>query len=268
MVACSPARMAWWDNDTVNYTYNNRLRTGLNLQAPNASDWGQSYAYDAAKRLTSLTSPAGTFGYIYDATAQMQVKKLSLPNGAYITNRYDSEARLLATVLKNSTNATLNSHSYGYNKGNQRTACTNVLGDYRAYGYDNIGQLTSAKGYEFDGTARVHEKMAYAYDAAGNLTSRSNNAYGQNFTVNSLNELSAGSRFGYYTAAGTTTSPATNVTVNTSNAILYADNTFARTNIGLADGTNTFTAIAKDNRGRVDTNIVTAYLPASVTFQY
>src|SRR5436853_7903940 len=88
-----------WASDTVTYTYQNRLRTGLNLQAPNNSDWVQSYGYDGGKRLTTLTSPAGTFNYAYDPTAQMQVRKLSLPNGAYITNSYDSDAKPLATVL-------------------------------------------------------------------------------------------------------------------------------------------------------------------------
>src|SRR4051812_36928269 len=68
--------------------------------------------------------------------------------------------------------------------------------------------------------------------------------------------------------AGTTTTPATNVTVNTTNAIRYADNTFVSTNHTLSNGTNTFTAIAKDNLGRIDTNIVSAYLPTNVVFQY
>src|SRR5258707_13891441 len=66
-----------WTSDTVTYSYQNRLRTGLNLQAANASDWVQSYGYDGARRMTSLTSPAGSFSYAYDGTAQMQVKKLS-----------------------------------------------------------------------------------------------------------------------------------------------------------------------------------------------
>ena len=61
---------------------------------------------------------------------------------------------------------------------------------------------------------------------------------------------------------------ATNVTVNALNAIVYGDNTFARTNVSLTDGTNTFTAIAKDSYGRVDTNVVTAYLPATPVYQY
>jgi len=34
-----------WADDTVSYTYNNRLRTGLSLQTPNASAWTQSYGY-------------------------------------------------------------------------------------------------------------------------------------------------------------------------------------------------------------------------------
>ena len=40
------------------------------------------------------------------------------------------------------------------------------------YGYDDIGQLTSAVGYEPDGvTQRANENLGYGYDAAGNLRS-------------------------------------------------------------------------------------------------
>jgi len=38
------------------------------------------------------------------------IKKLSLPNTSYITNTFDSVARLTGTYLKNSSNATNNSH--------------------------------------------------------------------------------------------------------------------------------------------------------------
>jgi hypothetical protein len=65
-----------------------------------------------------------------------------------------------------------------------------------------------------------------------------------------------------------TTSPATNVTVNTSNAVLYADATFAATNFALANGNNTFTAIAKDSYGRKDTNSITVNLPATNSYGY
>src|SRR5438105_1015681 len=61
-----------WDNDTVTYSYTNQLRSGLSLSQPNASPWAQSYGYDSANRLTSLTSPAGTFSYAYDGSAHRQ----------------------------------------------------------------------------------------------------------------------------------------------------------------------------------------------------
>ena len=70
------------------------------------------------------------------------------------------------------------------------------------------------------------------------------------------------------TVAGTTTSPATNVTVNMLLAVRYADRTFATTNVTLLNGNNTFTAIAKDNLGRVDLNTLNTYLPVAVTFLY
>ena len=79
-----------WPNDTVSYTYVNRLRTGLSVQSPNSTAWSQGYGYDDARRLTSLSSPAGTFGYEYDPVQLQRVDGLTLPNGAYITNTFDS----------------------------------------------------------------------------------------------------------------------------------------------------------------------------------
>ena len=194
--------------------------------------------------------------------------ELTLPNGAYITNIYDNVARLLTTVLKNSGNAVLDSESYGYNQGNQRLAETNTAGDFRNYTYDNIGELTTALGKEAGGvTNRWQEQFGYAYDAAGNLNQRTNNALIQTFNVNSLNELTTTTNSGRLTVTGTTTSPATNVTVNTSNAVLYADTTFASTNQPWVNGNNTFTAIAKDAYGRVNTNSVTV-MQATNIFAY
>ena len=150
----------------------------------------ETYGYDFARRLTSLSSPAGSFSYAYDGTRHMQVAKLTLPNNAYITNIYDSVARLLSTTLENSGNTALNSHNYGYNTGNQRTAMTNFAGDYRQYTYDRIGQLKTAFGSESRGTRRSQEQLGYAYDASDNLNYRTNNsAFTQTFSVNTLNEL-------------------------------------------------------------------------------
>jgi hypothetical protein len=78
--------------------------------------------------------------------------------------------------------------------------------------------------------------------------------------VNNLNELTTVTNAGALTVAGTTTSPVTNVTVNTSNAVSYADSTFASTNQPWVNGNNTYTAIAKDAYGRINTNSVTVNL--------
>ena len=82
------------------------------------------------------------------------------------------------------------------------------------------------------------------------------------------NQLTTVGRDGTLTVAGSVATGATNVTVNTLMADRYADGTFARTNLSLADGANTFTAVAKDAQGRGDTNAVTLSLPASANFSY
>jgi RHS repeat-associated protein len=137
-----------------------------------------------------------------------------------------------------------------------------------AYTYDNASELTSANGSEANGTPRALEQFGYAYDAAGNLNNRTNDALVQTFAVNNLNELNTVARNGPLTVEGTTTSSATNVTVNTSNAVLYADYTFASTNQNAVNGTNTFTAIAKDGYGRISTNVAVVNLLTNISYVY
>jgi RHS repeat-associated protein len=263
-----------WDSDIVSYGYQHRLRTSLGLSQVNASDWTATYGFDLAKRLTNVTSAAGSFGYLYTNANTVPspgtlVRRLTLPSGAYITNAFDSVGRELFTKLYTSTNTLLNSHQYLYNLAGQRTQQVFTASEFVNYTYDNSGQLKSAFGKEPGGTTnRLNERFGYLYDAAGNLNYRTNNALVQTFNVNSLNELVTVTRDGTLTVAGSTTGPATNVTVNTSNAVLYLDATFASTNHTLTDGTNTFTAIAKDTYGRVDTNVASVYLPASSSFTY
>jgi RHS repeat-associated protein len=264
-----------WGDDAVSYSYANRLRTGLSVQQPNAAAWSQSYAYDALRRLTNITSPAGAFGYSYDAgpasSPASLVRKLTLPNGAYITNEFDSVARLTSTVLYNSQDVHLNVHTYSYDLASQRTRQAFQAGNYVDYTYDPIGQLKTAFGTESNGiTSRLQERLSYAYDPAGNLNWRTNNGLVQGFTVNTLNELTNISRTAgsTLTVAGSTIGVATNVTVNSSNAALYADGTFAYAGLTLLNGTNTFTAIARDAYGRTDSHTVTSYLPASTQCQY
>ncbi len=133
------------------------------------------------------------------------------------------------------------------------------------YTYDPIGQVITDEAYETNGTPRLNEQLAYGFDAVGNLNFRTNNTLLQNFAVNSDNELTTATNGGRLTVVGTTTSTNTGVTVNGSNALSYADATFAATNMPL---TTTYTAIAQDGYGRHATNIVSVNLATNVTFQY
>jgi RHS repeat-associated protein len=138
--------------------------------------------------------------------------------------------------------------------------------NYANFTYDPIGQLISDLAAELAGsTNRMNEQLRYAYDAAGNLNYRTNNTLVENFAVSSLNELTTGTNGGRLTVMGTTSSQATNVSVNGTNALLYGDATFASTNMPL---TTSYTAIAKDIYGRISTNTATVSLSTNVSFQY
>src|ERR1051325_4369322 len=111
-------------SDTVTNVYSNRLRVALSLQQP-AGLWTNGFAYDSTKRLTSVTSSAGEFDYLYDPSLfTHHTSRITLPNTSYITNAFDGNARLIATYLENSGNTVLDSYIYVYNPANQRTNLT------------------------------------------------------------------------------------------------------------------------------------------------
>jgi RHS repeat-associated protein len=259
-----------WASDTVTYTYSGRLRTELTLQQPAASAWVENYAYDMAYRMTGLTSPAGSFTYTYNpgtggaSAATTLISSLKLPNGAYITNTYDNNGRMLGTWLTNSAGSNFDSSVYTYNVGNQRTQATRTAENTATYTYDLLGQVVVDVASEGT-TNRLNEQLRYVFDPLGNLLYRTNNTLIESFQFNSINELTANTNGGKLTVIGTTTSPATNVTVNGTNAARYGDATFAATNMPL---TTTYTATASDIYGRHSTNTVTVSIATNTSFQY
>ena len=182
-----------WDNDTVTNLYDPAaagMRSDLILQQPTGL-WTNRFTYDAAHRLTNVTSKAGTFTYAFDAARSTLITKLTLPNTSYITNTFDNMARLTGTWLKNSNHTTLNSHSYSYNEAHQRTQQVFSAGSTVGYTYDPIGQLKVAD------SATSSEDRGYAYDAAWNLNYRTNSAGTDTFSVNNRNELTYDTIGGY-----------------------------------------------------------------------
>src|SRR5262245_18712006 len=95
-----------FSSDTLTNTYSNRLRTALALQQPTGV-LTNGFIYDAAARLTNVTSQAGSFGYEYfpgvarsSGFSSALLKRLLLPNTAIITNDFDSAGRQLGTWLR------------------------------------------------------------------------------------------------------------------------------------------------------------------------
>ncbi|MBI4659154.1 MAG: RHS repeat-associated core domain-containing protein, partial [Verrucomicrobia bacterium] len=265
-------------NALVSYEYwTNDVRKLFFVQQKDGSYWTNGYSYDPALRLKVIDTPAGLFTNFFSpgvfagtTCGSPLVEKTILPNAAYITNAYDSVARLAFTKLMSSTNVALNSHTYLYNQGNQRTKHTRLDNSYTDYTYDNIGQLRTALGKESGGANRLNEQFRYGYDAAWSLLAKTNNALVLTNELNSRNHLTTLTRSGSstFTVAGNTTVAATSVTVNGNEASKYGDYTYAKDVGTINNGTNTFTVIAQDSSGRKDTNVLTANLPSSVTFTY
>jgi len=260
-----------WANDLISQTYASRMRSGLSIAQPVGS-WNQALGYDALLRARTLATPDGAYTYNY-AGAGGLVQGLSLPGGLSITNSFDAFGQLRSTSLKDQFQNVLNYHGYDYNAAGYRTNSvrTNSYGQYVrvGYGYDSIGQLTNASGFEASGTARLNEKFAYAYDKAGNLLSRTNGALIQTFTSDKLNQLTNITRNALLTVAGQLSAAGSNATVNGVGAAIYGDWSFASTSgVSLSSGSNTFTISVKNSQGQTNTQVTGANLPASITPLY
>ena len=256
-----------WTGDTVSYLYSQGQRTNMTINS--SPSFAVNYAYDAIWRLSGVSSPAGTFDYGYANSASTLVQGIALPNFATITNQYDALNRRSLTALVSFWGHTLDGVSYGYGEPDLRTGLTRYLGlttNDVTVGYDNIGQVKTWSASESGGAARQNEQLGYGYDTADNLHLRTNGALVQTFTVNTLNEISNISRSGAFTLSGALPAPTLGVSVNGSSAQTNGDFTFARTNLTLASGANTFTVIATNAYGGITTNVIAASLASSINF--
>ena len=209
-----------WASDTVTNTYVNRLRTGLALAQPTAF-WTNGFTYDTGARLSSVSMPAGTFAYTYQAGLPSRLPiNLLLPNTSLITNTYDVDARLTGTYLEKNDGTVLDSYVYAYDPADERTNLTRFDSSTVAYSYDSIGQLRIA-----DSSVNTEDR-GYTYDAAWNLNWRTNNGTASQFKVNGLNELTnAPSPVGplTYDGNGNLTLTTNHVGVQTAVSVYYYD---------------------------------------------
>jgi YD repeat-containing protein len=104
------------------------------------------------------------------------------------TKTYDNLNRLSAISNQLSALGTQLSHAYSYNNANQRTRATREDNARWDYGYDALGQVTSAAKSKANGTPVLGHAFAYTFDDIGNRKTATSNGLVSSYTANLLNQ--------------------------------------------------------------------------------
>jgi RHS repeat-associated protein len=197
-----------WANTLVRWNYpaaQFRLSsTQVRQNANGAQDWVQAYTYDTAGRLGTVSPPLGNFTYSYTTApgttgfAGGLIDQVQLPGGGKINHDWDTLGRLTLTEFRDNANALQNEHRYQYDLANRRAQQTRPDASVVNYGYDDLGQLTSASIVNGTNTSNT----SYTYDLGWNMTQRA----GQTYAVNDRNQITGGEGYTYvHDAAGNRT---------------------------------------------------------------
>jgi RHS repeat-associated protein len=127
-----------------------------------------SYGYDAANRVTSITQPGGsqiTVGYS-DPSTRPRWTKLTFPGGFTQTTTTDDSGKTKSIVVKSASGTTLRSFTYDYGTNTQIHSVTDQSGNVTTYGYDTVGRLHQAETDTGGGT--LVDRWTYTFDNASN----------------------------------------------------------------------------------------------------
>jgi YD repeat-containing protein len=146
--------------------------------------------------------------YFYVAKSSLVDHIVFAHNGSAVMtnqNTYDNVNRLTGISSASSAKSVVN-FQYQYNTASQRRKVTLADGSYWIYGYDALGQLTSAKKYFWDGTPYPGQQFGFGFDTIGNRLSTlaggdqtgATGAMRQaNYTNNLLNQITSRDVPGY-----------------------------------------------------------------------
>ena len=186
-----------WLNDKVSYRYDAvGRRQQILLNNANAAN----YSYDTLSRLSTISSPAGTFTYNYDGVSSL-VSALALPNGSSTNYTYDTLGRLSQIQNRKQNLSNISRYTYGYDTRDIRTFVEQQVGadplQRINFGYGTVDQLTSEVSTEVP-TPQVNN--LYTYDAMGNRSSAQNSGQRTTYSRNGLNQYT-----GFTTTVGSAT---------------------------------------------------------------
>lgn len=158
---------------TVTFGFDGHLRRNA-VSANTPTALSQSYAYDTASRLLTVTDGAYSATYAYHPNSSL-VSSVTGKQGATtrltVSHQHDRLNRLheIRSAPAASGQSPV-SYTYQYNDAGQRTRASLADGSHWIYGYDALGQVTSGKRYWPDGTPVAGQQFEYAFDDVGNRT--------------------------------------------------------------------------------------------------
>ena len=176
---------------------NLRRPTGFMLKDGTTLDNQAIYGYDAYSRLWSASGggnqasgPANTFFYTYTPNSNLLYQTIGPVHT--VTNTWESDRDVLDVKENKAGSSIVSNFDYTVNAIGQRTGIGQTGSAFSsvrsiAWGYDPLGQLTSA-----DSTVTGQDR-AYQYDAIGNRKKSADSLtlpVTDNYTANALNQYS------------------------------------------------------------------------------
>ena len=194
-------------------TYDNRHRPQT---LATDGGYGVSYGYDEAGRLGTVGHGFHQATYRYKpghgVVESIAVKRVGVERVKH-TRQTDSIGRI--TRVQSASAATLHvQRDYGYNDANQRTGVEQEDTRRWAYGYDDLGQVTSAQKRLADNvTPLPGYTFGYTFDDIGNRLQTVTNGRATTYTPDALNRYSSRQVAGALDVRGEA-DPSATVTVN------------------------------------------------------
>ena len=140
-----------------------------------------AYAYDAARRLTSLTADSRTFSFGYDDDGRRST--LTYPNNTSTSYTYDNNSNLTRLLHTGPGGTTIADINYTYDNVNNRLSKTDIT----TSSYDPSG--TDAMGYNVAHELIYLNSTTYSYDQNGNRIQKTGTGGITTYTYDDENRL-------------------------------------------------------------------------------
>jgi RHS repeat-associated protein len=176
----------------VDYTWDTSLRPSG--YAVSDSGPATGLAYDDEGRLLTVYSGGSTHthGYI-PGTGTLSSLTTTRGSTQILTRTlYHDRMRRLNGIANTNASGTVTRHGYALDGAGRRVRAIRENGQRWDYGYDDVGQVTSAVKKFPDASAIPGHTFAYAFDGIGNRTSATHGGTGNDvtYTPNGLNQYS------------------------------------------------------------------------------